>query len=778
MLINLASNSLLAGLFEEAKGHLDEELQSKRDFEGAPSFPLVDAESATVRSAWNMQQGYLPQAEERAREALALQRKHRPAGHPRTKAALSNLALLCQLNGKQHEADALARECLDLTLDSAALCSFVQSERQQLALADDAGRFLGTYLTVGGAEASAITSDEAYRQVLRWKGAASLRTFQRQVERAADGNPQAGEIRTLAAELAQAKRDLAVAYFRVPHQQYEDDYLPIRERAEQLIADIDEIEAQLAERGVPKVATAPEGTLDSLRELLGADTVLIDIVEYRKFTPLRGSVFRYGRLPWLGAFVVRGSGDVVCIDLGQSQPINTSVEAWRATFGGSGDVRGATARSPRSPQPAAGMALRTLVWNKIEPHLGNAKTVVISPAGSLARVSFAALPGKEPGTYLLEERAIAYAAAPQLLPELTRRATRIPPGGGPSMLLIGDVDFGAEPGLPADPAASRSTPRGAAIDLANLPALPQTCPEVLTIGKQFEQQFPTGQATVLRGAEPTEEKIRRLTPDQLFLHFATHGFFGRLPRPAVAGQISPLSLNVGDERDAAGFHPSLLCGLTLAGARRPLAADHDDGVLTAFEVESLDVSNLEMVALSACQTGLGQAAASDGLLGLQRAFQVGGTRTVVASLWPVDDASTRQLMTDFYKNLWEHGMSRVEALRQAQLALLREGLRPESRGPIAADFPQCQAEGAAGARDLVAVEAPRPSGKRLAPFYWAPLVLSGAGNKRGTARQPLSGQPLSHQVTWVHGWPTATLRLTPARGVSQPVANVRPLANA
>jgi CHAT domain-containing protein len=91
------------------------------------------------------------------------------------------------------------------------------------------------------------------------------------------------------------------------------------------------------------------------------------------------------------------------------------------------------------------------------------------------------------------------------------------------------------------------------------------------------------------------------------------------------------------------------------------------------------------------RTGLGESAGGEGLLGLQRAFQVAGARNVVASLWKVDDERTRALMARFYENLWRKGMRPSQALREAQLAILR-------------------GDGA--------------EGDRVPPFYWAAFVLS------------------------------------------------------
>jgi CHAT domain-containing protein len=114
-------------------------------------------------------------------------------------------------------------------------------------------------------------------------------------------------------------------------------------------------------------------------------------------------------------------------------------------------------------------------------------------------------------------------------------------------------------------------------------------------------------------------------------------------------------------------NPLLLSGLVLAGANRA----PDRGTLSAQEASALDLRGAELVVLSACDTGLGKVAEGEGVLGLQRAFQMAGARTVVASLWKVNDAATSLLMEEFYANLWQKKLPKLEALRQAQLKVLK-----------------------------------------------------------------------------------------------------------
>lgn len=153
-----------------------------------------------------------------------------------------------------------------------------------------------------------------------------------------------------------------------------------------------------------------------------------------------------------------------------------------------------------------------------------------------------------------------------------------------------------------------------------------------------------------------------------------------------------------------GYPPGLLSGLALAGANLNPEPERPDGILTASEVENLDLRCVQVAVLSACETGLGEVAGGEGLLGMQRAFQVAGAQTVVASLWQVSDTATRTLMERFYDNMIQKKMGTLELLREAQLWMLREG---QQRGLVRTDIPS------------------EKDSTRTPPFYWAAFVLSG-----------------------------------------------------
>src|SRR5205823_6393857 len=130
-------------------------------------------------------------------------------------------------------------------------------------------------------------------------------------------------------------------------------------------------------------------------------------------------------------------------------------------------------------------------------------------------------------------------------------------------------------------------------------------------------------------------------------------------------------------------------------------------VLTALEAAEKELGKAELVTLSACETGRGLVAGGEGVLGLQRAFQVAGARSVVASLWKVPDEETHQLMRELYRRLWaKEPLARAEALRQAQLWMLANW-KP-SAGAIRGGL-----------------ELDKGKGGAVPPYVWAAFVLSG-----------------------------------------------------
>jgi CHAT domain-containing protein len=396
------------------------------------------------------------------------------------------------------------------------------------------------------------------------------------------------------------------------------------------------------------------------------------------------------------AFVLRKDRPLRLLDLGPAAPLAAAVDAWRQSFG-RGEAGGRAAQ-----------LLRERVWLPIEAELAGAKLVLVSPDGVLGRLPFGALPGGRPGTFLLEEQAFVTVPVPQMLPDILAE-TPAPSGG--SLLLVGDVNYERLPEPNA--AGPRSTERTAIPGWKQFDPLGGTAWEMASLAKTYRDQFGPHGLTTLARSDAREERFAAEAPRHDQLHLATHGFFAPPElRSALAwhGSAEPYAASSGDGTpQLVGHQPGLLSGLALAGANAP-AKMGADGILTATEVQTLDLRKVHLATLSACETGLGEAAGGEGILGLQRAFQLAGARTTVASLWMVDDAQTQALMDRFYSNLWNGKMSRLAALREAQLWMLRHGRPSRDRE---------------GQRGAIRVAPSTRADEPLSPFYWAAFVLSG-----------------------------------------------------
>lgn len=160
------------------------------------------------------------------------------------------------------------------------------------------------------------------------------------------------------------------------------------------------------------------------------------------------------------------------------------------------------------------------------------------------------------------------------------------------------------------------------------------------------------------GTKGTESSIKVLSGSDIhILHIATHGYYFEHNDQVLK------QLKLGDNS---------LCrsGLIFAGADNKWFGDElpkgiDDGFLTALEISTLDFHNLDLVALSACETGTGSIE-DDGVYGLQRGFKMAGVNSILMSLWKVDDRATCRLMIEFYKNWVILGLTKHDALEKAK----------------------------------------------------------------------------------------------------------------
>jgi CHAT domain-containing protein len=612
-------------------------------------------------------------------QALAIFRKVLPKEHPDIAQSLNNLSQLDLASGRP-TADTAAKLQEALTILQSHLLALAgsQAETEQLRAAAQARYTLSLFLSAVLTPGVRAEVPDVFDRAVRLKGLVTARQrWARDLRDASDP-----DTRRLLDELREVNtRLLRAAANRVAEAR------PGGELA-RLDADRKDLERRLAARSgafrrYQKKAALGEA---SLRAALPPGVCLIDFLEYAHASPppqgRAGLVYEQRLL----AFVVRpGEEPVRVVELGPAGRMDTLVAAWRERY---------VARRPaRAGEVDPGAELRKAVWDKVEKHLGKAEVVLVSPDGPLNFLPLAALPGGKPGTFLVHEYAFAVVPAPVLLPDLlARKPARLE---RPSLLLVGGVDFGKAADGRAGPGNAPSVP-------ATWRDLPGTDREANDLRVRFTEAFPKAPAPiVLKKKEATKAAFVRAASGHPYVHLATHGFFAD-DAEASALDARRVSERLRLDRAVSGRHPGVLSGVLFAGINQPPDGALETCLLTALEVSELDLRGAELVTLSACQTGQGRTAGGEGVVGLQRAFQVGGARSVAASLWSASDAATQDLMSEFYKRLWaKDPVGKAEALRRAQLWMIGEW------------------KGHRGGTE------PEEAGGPLPPYFWAAFTLAG-----------------------------------------------------
>jgi CHAT domain-containing protein len=322
-----------------------------------------------------------------------------------------------------------------------------------------------------------------------------------------------------------------------------------------------------------------------------------------------------------------------------------------------------------------GELLRQTLWDPVAAACGDTRRIFVVPDGELALLNFAALPAGS-GGFLIERG--------PLLAVLGTERDLVPdpfePKAGPCLLAIGAPDFDVahgEPSIrrdqPGDDPGEVPAATGGRLLGRSFPQLPGTAAEAAHAAELWSGAGPGFAALQLTGDEATESAFTTLAPGFRVLHLATHGFFfDGDPNPTegggrgVGGLVPEAPMGAEPVRGGA----VQVAGLVLAGANRQLEDAADDGILTAEEIATLDLSGVEWAVLSACESGVGEASTGEGVFGLRRAFRIAGARTVIMSLWPVDDEAAREWMTALYQARLGDRTSTAEAVRRASLEVL------------------------------------------------------------------------------------------------------------
>ena len=352
-------------------------------------------------------------------------------------------------------------------------------------------------------------------------------------------------------------------------------------------------------------------------------------------------------------------GKLAAVDLGAAEPIDTAIREARELVGRAPKDLESMGAGKATAQINETLArLETLTLGRLQKPLEGAEQLILCPDGPLWLAPWAAFYSKSDKKHLIQRYELQFVTSGRSL--LNGKQTSKEPLGRPVVIADPNYDTKREATLEPlevvdDMPSEASYALRSSTATRQLPPtvtdLPKTRGEALAIAPAIERL--TGQApTVFLGDEAVEAACRDVSRPAI-LHIATHGFFLASPKGA----------------EAANQHPLLQSGLLFAGYNHRHTGeiiDRNDAVLTALELLGSDFRGTDLVVLSACDTGVGDAQTGEGVLGLRQVFEISGARSIVSTLWSIDDAESARLMTSFYEHLTD-GKSKAAALRAAQL---------------------------------------------------------------------------------------------------------------
>lgn len=409
----------------------------------------------------------------------------------------------------------------------------------------------------------------------------------------------------------------------------------------------------------------PWVTLERLREAIGSDEILIEIVRFRPLEtqPWGGGIWQPDRY---AAWIIppAGSGNVEIVDLGLANELDSAISKANLALSEAAKPDALVRREGdlAAIEQIIGdlSSVAELAWKPLADKIpSGTKQLILSPDGALWLLPWTALP-IEKDRYLIEEYSVRFEVTGRALVHETGNA-----GTTTAPMIFADPDYDLDSRTTRDLVQSlfpkldlQDNSNQGASSQAALPKverLPNTKLEAAAVAPNMAKVAETEpkQVTGKLALETALKQVRQ--PEILML--STHGFF----LPDLAS----------DQKNASSQsrlieNPLLRCGLMLAGCNSRQSSGVDDGVFTGMEVVSMDLRGTEMVVLSACETGIGRVNSGEGVAGLRQAFQLAGAESVIATLWQVPDRDSALIMNEFFANL-AAGESRADSLRNAQL---------------------------------------------------------------------------------------------------------------
>jgi CHAT domain-containing protein/Tfp pilus assembly protein PilF len=630
-------------------------------------------------------QGRYAEAEPLLKEALAIRKKQLGDNHPDTATSLNNLASLYPNQGRYSEAEPLYKEALaiykaqlgdnhPLTANSLNnLAVLYQSQNdipqainyltqgiaveeynlsQNLNIGDEKQKrdYIKTISgTTNGAISlnlqSAPNNPEATRlalkTILQRKGRIlDVLTNSLQILRQQINDP---ESQTLLEQLIQKQTQLSNLTFQKPETIKSPEIH--RQQLTNLQSETQQIEDKLSRRSAEFRNLSQPITLEAIQKSIPTNAALVEIVRYQPFNQKATKLSEQFGSPHYAVYILFANGEIKAQDLGETQPIDDNVTAFRRNL--------ADNKTPIPQLQKSARQLDEKLTQPIRQLLGNTKTLLLSPDSALNLIPFEALID-ENNQYLVENYQITYLTSGRdLLRQKEKFASQQPP------LIIADPLYNQTVQKVAlNPKSTRSIN----IDESLFPSLEATKAEAEAIKKILPK------AIVLTQAQATENAVKQVKKPNI-LHIATHGFFLESTKNKNTNQRN--DKNEGERNSSLQIdeNPLLRSGLVFAGVKVSQGAG-DDGVLSALEATNLNLVGTKLVVLSACDTGNGDISTGEGVYGLRRALVIAGSESQLISLWKVSDSATKDLMIAYYQRL-KNGEGRSEALRQTQLAMLK-----------------------------------------------------------------------------------------------------------
>lgn len=559
--------------------------------------------------------GDYEQAEALYRKALEITEKLFAAPHPDVIRYLNALARNYQAKGETNQSLNLLTRSHLLSERFAQTILFTSSENQKLLYLNsrvgETNQFLSAHLKFAPNDPKAV--ELALATVFERKGRVSdAMAFEFAALRNRFGTEDQILLDQLRKVTSQLSRKILSGAENTTSEKHEKEINELEEQKEKLEQEISRRSSEFRSRIQP-------ATISSIQAAIPENAVLIEFAIYRPFDPKAvgdDETKSFGE-PRYVAYVIRKAGKIQWKDLGTAKAIDDSIENLRQALR---DVK-------RKDVGHLARVADEKIMSLLRPLFGDAKHLLISPDGNLSLIPFEALVD-EKNQFLIENYSFTYLTSGRdLLRMQTKRESKSNP------MVIANPLFGASE------TASISGKRQNNTFFAPLGGTLQEAKSIQTI-------FPN--ANILTDANATETVLKQTNAPQI-LHLATHGFF---------------------LEDKKIVNPLLRSGLAFAGANSR-KGEKDDGILTALEASGLNLWGTKLVILSACDTGLGEVRNGEGVYGLRRAFVLAGTESLVMSLWSISDFVTREMMTNYYKNL-KNGLGRGASLRQVQLEMLKK----------------------------------------------------------------------------------------------------------